>query len=588
MKTRQILLLACLTGWSPSLWAQTQRSPIDTRIQNTFRAVDLDKNGTISPREAAKAGIKARSFAFYDANKDRRLGSDEFQTYYQKLLQQRQAERERRRLEEEERLRKEAEAKKAEKGQDADPAQPAPQKPNTQKPNPNAQGPNGPKERDGQPQGQPPVAPAGQAGGEVPAKPATPAAQDNAEQPIVSAQKASKDPKAQAKPVAENANIDPVVRPGAEKVPGKTDAELLAAEKAARGTVQRLLKDKHISAQEGRDLYQSLSVGVRGEGGTIGLTEWRTALNNSKTRVTALVRSGALSAQEGRALYDLFEERARRAVQASGSTPEKVAKETPKQPAKGSSEANQPATNAKPEPDFRQGNEDLKGLTDAQLAKLQHDAERAQNARERLRLQNYRDALRIHNAREALRKAEESKANRQKQQAAEEAERRRKLAQEAQGKAKPGASPVVLKPSGQAAKDSQKKPVGPQGQPTERSAGKTPAAQRPGNGAKPQPQTPQAKAEQAKRAELAKNRQNGTPAAKTAEKQPQSKPADAKTKDGAQPAAKKPTDKPAEKPAPKAKDRTGSKPAEANAKRQTPTKRPEPPATKRPAAKPKG
>ena len=491
MKTRQILLLACLATLSPKAAAQTQRSPINDRIQSTFRAVDLDKNGTISPREAAKAGIKTRSFAFHDKNKDRRLASDEFQAYYTKLVAQQQAERERRQKEALERERKQAEAKQkreeAAKREAASPKdQPQPNQP--EKPAPGVPGATpqrgGSPNQPGTPAGPLEGAAAGNgkaAGGAQ--KPTQKPTANPSEVPAV-ANRTTTPTRVTRKPKrgqADPAKLDSVIKPGASKASQKTDAQLLKDEQAARSVVQRLIASKQISAQEGRDMVQSISVGVRGQNGTIGLTEWRTALNNSKTRVTALVRSGVLSAEEGRAMYDLFEERARRAVLASQPGKPAESKEAGAKP--NAKPETKPQTKPGVQPvaqpngvqakDFRKGNEDLAGLTEAQLQKLQQDAERIQNAREATRLQNYRNALRAHNARENLRKAEEEKVRKRKQ-AALDAERKRleeaKQNARANGesKARNEAKPSTrgeFKPQDGASKAAPKKPVDPQAKP---------------------------------------------------------------------------------------------------------------------------
>ncbi|HPF12685.1 MAG: hypothetical protein H6830_08710 [Planctomycetes bacterium] len=415
MKRHHCAALAAFACLSTTAWAQVQRTPLEDRIQATFRATDLDKNGTISPQEAAKAGIPARSFALHDKNKDRHLASDEFQAYYQSLILQSRAERARREAEAEAKRKAEAEAKAkaakdqpVAKGEIKDPVKDkagATPKPGADTPTPIAQG----QGADAQPK------PAEEVGQPEPANPDQAAPVE----PVASTGGTLPPPASPAGPKVEPATGTPETQP-------KSDAELVQAEQRARTYIQRLLSKGQISAQDAGEIHQALNAGVSVPSGPQGLTEWRTALNHTKERVTGLVRSGALTALEGREIYDIFEERARRAVKLSlaandkpveGSDPQAAKAESGRKIADQAGEGVKPAPEvlpadkgtglkripAKPQGPAQPGKEvadnpakPAPGPTaeeEAARAKLAHDSERIQNARELIRTQEARERL---------------------------------------------------------------------------------------------------------------------------------------------------------------------------------------------------
>ncbi|MDF1836962.1 MAG: hypothetical protein P1V35_03760 [Planctomycetota bacterium] len=271
MIRRTSLVFAAAAVLSASAIAQTQQSALSVRIQSTFRAADVNKNGTISIREAAAAGIPPTSFAKNDLNKDRRLSSNEFGSYYQHLVVVRRKEQ----------AKRVAETAKR-KGRSFKPVGV------TSKPNPTTQ----PK---------PTAQPAPPAGGQpVQGKPVQPAPVQPA--PV------------QPAPV----QSAPAIQPTADVV--KKNRDSLQAEAVGKRFVKDLQSKGKLGKADADLLVQVLTLPAPGKAAAENFVEWRAALNNARTRIGALVQSKALTAEEGREMYLLFEQRAKDAVawQSSG------------------------------------------------------------------------------------------------------------------------------------------------------------------------------------------------------------------------------------------------------------------------------
>ena len=83
-KTSAVVLALLLAS---AARAQESRPAVSLeRVQATFRSADRDQDRSITPREASRAGIPIRDFVRHDADRDRRLSSDEFLLYYRYLL----------------------------------------------------------------------------------------------------------------------------------------------------------------------------------------------------------------------------------------------------------------------------------------------------------------------------------------------------------------------------------------------------------------------------------------------------------------------------------------------------------------------
>ncbi|MEZ6003645.1 MAG: hypothetical protein R3F33_05615 [Planctomycetota bacterium] len=528
MKNRSYLTLAAvalLCARAAQAQADSGALTLEERITATFRATDLDKNGTISPREAAKAGIPAKAFALHDKNKDRRMGSDEFRDYYQQLIADSRAERARRaeeeakRKAEEEAKRKQAEADASRKQGDpaADPAKPA-DGPVAKPADRPAVDPGKPVPVAGGPDAKPAAAP-----GEADAKPAdasgvrpegaTPAKR-------VQGKVQPRDPKPSEQkptPVADG----PKPNEGTEDNAGRQDPEMLKKEQRARGHVQRLLAGGQLSAADGREIYKSLGeVILLGQDGKPdakaaqeSIVAWRGALNHAKDRVTALVRSGALSAEEGREIYDVFEVRARGAAQKLVEIveAENAAKGEPAKPVL-------PAEGVKPADGKPVEGRPLSKEEAAKEAERKAAEQKAQDAHNQERAQQARENLRKAQAEEAAKKAE---LERQRQNGEKQDLDGRKGAQPVRGEtAKPGEKPAPR--AGE---------VKPTPAPKERGAEPVPAPKAGDAGPKPA----------------------GKPAeapAKTPAETPAVRPAGKPVSEPAKP-AEKPTVQPADKPAPK-------------------------------------
>ena len=302
-----VLAIACLTA-PGTAFGQVRQIPLAERIQATFRATDLDKNGTVSPQEAAKAGVPARSFAAYDKNKDRRLASDEFSAYYQKLIERRA-----------ERARKAKEAKQKQEAAKRKALEDAKKKPGVKAPAVGAE-----KTLGKTPASTPANTPAREAAKEA-QKPIPVAQQPKVEPAKTDGQTPGSTEPAVAKNVAKAKDagapgVDAKKQGTPKPEPELTPVQLIQTEQRARTYVQRLLAKGHVTVPEASDLYQSLSVQVPAPTAPNQIALWREALNQSRDRVTGLVRGGSLTAAEGREMYQLFEVRARRAV--AGANPQ--------------------------------------------------------------------------------------------------------------------------------------------------------------------------------------------------------------------------------------------------------------------------
>ena len=347
MNRRPSIALVALACWiapelaaEPAL-AQVRQIPLAERIQATFRATDLDKNGTISPQEAAKAGVPARSFAAYDKNKDRRLASDEFSAYYQKLIQRR-AERARKAEEAKKKAEKQAEAKR--KAQKDGPKKDGPKKDVQVKEAKKAT-----VKTDGQVPAKAPKTGGAEAANKAPAKAASNDAKRVPPGPTAQGNAATLGPKG-APPAGKVADTNKTrskrngrnTEDQGKPQPELTPVQLTQTEQRARSYVQRLLAKGHVTVAEASELYQSLSVQVPAPTAPNQIAKWRESLNKSRDRVTRLVRAGSLTAAEGRAMYQLFEIRAKRAV--AGVDP-KTGKPRAQTPGPGSPAANTPVAN---------------------------------------------------------------------------------------------------------------------------------------------------------------------------------------------------------------------------------------------------
>ncbi len=271
MTYRTSLVLAAAAVLSASTFAQTQRSALGVRIQSTFKAADANKNGTVSVLEAAKAGIPPVSFAKHDGDKDRRLSATEFESYYRQLIAVR---------------RKEQATRIA--------AQKARSKRRSFKP----------------------------VTGTVPPTPVV--APEKNVQPSDSVGKPAPVNPAPTNPdVLVAVPVQPAPKTPTSKVVRK-NRDILQAQAVGKQFVKDLQSKGKLSAKDATDMVQVLTLPTPGKDAAANFVEWRAALNNARTRITALVQSNALSADEGRAMYKLFEQRAKDAVnwQESGGVTE--------------------------------------------------------------------------------------------------------------------------------------------------------------------------------------------------------------------------------------------------------------------------
>ena len=82
---RAALTLALLSF--PTAAQEPAREPVDlTRVRATFAKADVDRSGYLEPGEAKRASIPTAHFALQDNDRDLRLSSEEFVTYYRQLL----------------------------------------------------------------------------------------------------------------------------------------------------------------------------------------------------------------------------------------------------------------------------------------------------------------------------------------------------------------------------------------------------------------------------------------------------------------------------------------------------------------------
>jgi hypothetical protein len=342
MICRTPLVLVAVVVLSASSFAQTQRSALSVRIQSTFRAADVNKNGTVSIREAAAAGIPATSFAKHDQNKDRRLSSNEFEQYYQHLMV----------------VRRQDQAKRVA-------ASVAKRRGRTFRP------------ADVKTKPTPVVAPKADVTVGKPVKKQQPV-QAKPDQPTLSdVQPAPVMPVAEAKP---QANAIPKNR------------EILQSEAVGKRLVKDLQSKGKLSADDAQGMIDALTLPPPGKTQAENFVEWRAALNNARTRIGALVQSKALTAQEGRQMYLLFEQRAKDAIgwqETGGVTqidpaPTKAGVEKPKE-VKGKV-AGKVAGKVKPA--TTKPATTKPGLA---AAKLRHDQQRIRDARARLAEQNAKE-----------------------------------------------------------------------------------------------------------------------------------------------------------------------------------------------------
>lgn len=355
MIRRTPLVIAAAAILAAGAFAQAQQSALSLRIQSTFRAADVNKNGTISIREAAAAGIPPTSFAKNDLNKDRRLSSNEFGGYYRNLLVVRRKEQAQR-----------VAAKAAKrKGRSFKPVT-APSQPG-----PTA----APKT------GVLPGTPAGKPAGAKPAsaKPSQPVAGPVQPAPV---------------------QPTPKVAPTADVA--KKNREILQAGAVGKRFVKGLQSKGKLGQVDSDLLIKALTLPKPGKTAAENFVEWRAALNNARTRIGALVQAKALSVDEGRELYRLFEQRAKDAVgwEASGgvtqvdpaptkpntskpgSTPIKVADKVAGKPA--------PVLPTSPDADNVAARKEAYAEKEA-AAKREHDRRRVEAARARLAEQQAKD-----------------------------------------------------------------------------------------------------------------------------------------------------------------------------------------------------
>lgn len=236
---------------------------MSVRIQSTFRAADVNKNGTLSIREAAAAGIPPASFAKHDKNKDRRFSSNEFGSYYQRLMVVRRKEQ----------ATRIAATRAKRSGRSFKPV--------------------------GNPV--PTVAP----------KIAQPAGA-----PLAQAKPEQVKPAAPLVTQVQPAPVEPVVIKAA---PVKSEVvqknrESLQAEAVGKRFVKDLQSQGKLNASDANDMIHVLTLPTPGKDAAANFVEWRTALNNARTRIGALVQSKELSVDEGRSMYLLFEQRAKDAI----------------------------------------------------------------------------------------------------------------------------------------------------------------------------------------------------------------------------------------------------------------------------------
>ncbi|MFT5057951.1 MAG: hypothetical protein ACI89E_000721 [Planctomycetota bacterium] len=367
MICRTPLVLVAVVVLSASSFAQTQRSALSVRIQSTFRAADVNKNGTVSIREAAAAGIPATSFAKHDQNKDRRLSSNEFEQYYQHLMV----------------VRRQDQAKRVA-------ASVAKRRGRTFRP------------ADVKTKPTPVVAPKADVTVGKPVKKQQPV-QAKPDQPTLSdVQPAPVMPVAEAKP---QANAIPKNR------------EILQSEAVGKRLVKDLQSKGKLSADDAQGMIDALTLPPPGKTQAENFVEWRAALNNARTRIGALVQSKALTAQEGRQMYLLFEQRAKDAIgwqETGGVTqidpaPTKAGVEKPKEvkgkvagkvagkvkPATTKPATTKPATTkpatTKPGLDDNTAARQQAYEAKAAAAKLRHDQQRIRDARARLAEQNAKE-----------------------------------------------------------------------------------------------------------------------------------------------------------------------------------------------------
>jgi hypothetical protein len=359
MICRTPLVLVAVAVLSASSFAQTQRSALSVRIQSTFRAADVNKNGTVSIREAAAAGIPATSFAKHDQNKDRRLSSNEFEQYYQHLMV----------------VRRQDQAKRVA-------ASVAKRQGRTFKP------------VDVKTKPTPVVAPKADVTVGKPVKEQQPV-QAKPDQPTLpDVQPALLEP-APVMPIAET-------KPEANEV--QKNRKILQSDAVGMLVVKELQSKGKLSEDDAQGMIDALTLPPPGKTQAENFVEWRAALNNARTRIGALVQSKALTAKEGRQMYLLFEQRAKDAIgwqEIGGGTqidpvPTKAGVEKPKEiigKVAGKEDGRAKSATTKPGLDDNTAARKQVYEKEVAAAKLKHDQQRIRDARARLAEQNAKELV---------------------------------------------------------------------------------------------------------------------------------------------------------------------------------------------------
>lgn len=418
MTYRSPIVLAAVAVLTATSFAQTQRSALGVRIQSTFRAADVNKNGTVSVLEAAKAGIPPVSFAKHDGNKDRRLSSDEFENYYRQLMAVRRQDQAKRVAA------KKASTKRRSFKPFTGTTPPTP----VVAPTTDAAG--------GKPAGTRPTQAKPDSSSALPVIPAPPLLDQSKPAPVMPAPATANQKKPSVDSVRKNRNI-------------------LQAVAVGKRHVKDLQSKGKLSAKDADEMIQVLTLPAPGLSAAESFREWRAALNNARQRIGVLVQNGAMSADEGRQMYLLFEQRAKDAVawlETGGVTeikPEPSKAKTPAdKAAKGNVDASVKPVNAKPT-----GPDAGKDAVKKAAAKRALDQQKANDARAKAAAKQAQDRAT---------KDRELKDRQIKARAAKDAQTAKKLPKGATSSTVPKAKtrkPSAVKPKGPSKKPQAKKPA---------------------------------------------------------------------------------------------------------------------------------